>query len=148
MNEQAVVITSFGTSVPEVQISITLVEEALTAVAKDWTCVRVFTSPMIRRILRERGVDIPSLTEALERQQSSHCLILGGAKGIYSLRPAAAESMRQLAPQVVQRSPLRFLRPFLCQMEMRCRFQDRMLVSVNEAITVEQVCPFSGGDLP
>lgn len=67
MNEQAVVITSFGTSVPEVQISITLVEEALTAVAKDWTCVRVFTSPMIRRILRERGVDIPSLTEALER---------------------------------------------------------------------------------
>ena len=37
MNEQAVVITSFGTSVPEAQISITLVEEALTAVAKDWT---------------------------------------------------------------------------------------------------------------
>ncbi|MCI8726763.1 MAG: hypothetical protein HFG66_11705 [Hungatella sp.] len=67
MNEQAVVITSFGTSVPEAQISITLVEEALTAVAKDWICVRVFTSPMIRRILRERGVDIPSLTEALER---------------------------------------------------------------------------------
>ena len=67
MNEQAVVIASFGTSVPEAQVSITLVEEALATVAKDWTCVRAFTSPTIRRILRERGEDIPSLTEALER---------------------------------------------------------------------------------
>lgn len=67
MNKQAVVIASFGTSVPEAQVSITLVEEALATVAKDWTCVRAFTSPTIRRILRERGEDIPSLTEALER---------------------------------------------------------------------------------
>ena len=67
MNEQAVVITSFGTSVPEARISITLVEEALAAAAKNWTCVRAFTSPTIRRILKERGEDIPSRTEALER---------------------------------------------------------------------------------
>lgn len=52
MNEQAVVITSFGTSVPEAQVSITLVEEALATVAKNWTCVRAFASLTIRRILR------------------------------------------------------------------------------------------------
>ena len=67
MNERAVVITSFGTSVPEARISITAVEDVLSAAASGNICVRAFTSPTIRRILKERGEDIPSLTEALER---------------------------------------------------------------------------------
>ena len=67
MNEQAVVIASFGTSVPEARISITLVEDALFAAANGYICVRAFTSPAIRRILRNRGEDIPGLAEALEQ---------------------------------------------------------------------------------
>ena len=67
MNVQAVVITSFGTSVPEARSSITAVEEALAAAAGGCVCVRAFTSPTIRRILKSRGEDVPGLTEALER---------------------------------------------------------------------------------
>ena len=67
MNEQAVVITSFGTSVSEARASITAVEEVLSAAASGNVYVRAFTSPTIRRILKERGEDVPSLTEALER---------------------------------------------------------------------------------
>lgn len=63
---QALVITSFGTSVPEARISITAVEEVLTAVAQGYICARAYTSPTIRRILKSRGENVPSLTEALE----------------------------------------------------------------------------------
>ena len=67
MSRQALVITSFGTSVPEARISITAVEEVLAAAAPEHICVRAFTSPTIRCILKGRGEDVPSLTEALER---------------------------------------------------------------------------------
>ncbi len=65
--KKALVITSFGTSVPEARIGITAVEDVLTAAAPGYACVRAYTSPTIRRILRGRGEDIPSLSEALER---------------------------------------------------------------------------------
>ena len=67
MNEQAVVIVSFGTSVPEARADITAVEEALAAAVPGCVCVRAFTSPTIRRILLSRGEDVPGLTGALER---------------------------------------------------------------------------------
>lgn len=67
MNGQAVIITSFGTSVPEARASITLTEETLTAAAAGWTCIRAFTSPTIRRILKSRGENVPSPAEALEQ---------------------------------------------------------------------------------
>ena len=67
MEEQAVVITSFGTSVPEARESITAVEDALADAAPGCLCIRAFTSPTIRRILRRRGENVPSLTEALEQ---------------------------------------------------------------------------------
>ena len=66
MNRKAVVIASFGTGVPEARGSITAVEAALSAAADGYICVRVFTSPAIRRILKGRGEDVPGLTEALE----------------------------------------------------------------------------------
>ena len=67
MREQAVVITSFGTSVPEARAGITAVEETLAAAAAGCKCVRAFTSPTIRRILKQRGEDVPGPAEALER---------------------------------------------------------------------------------
>lgn len=67
MNKQAVIITSFGTSVPEARAGITAVEETLSAAAPGCVCVRAFTSPTIRRILKSRGEDVPSLAQALER---------------------------------------------------------------------------------
>lgn len=65
--EKAIVITSFGTSVPEARASITAVEEALERAAPGYFCVRAFTSPTIRRILAGRGEAVPGLTEALEQ---------------------------------------------------------------------------------
>lgn len=61
------VLVSFGTSVPEARRAVTAVEDVLRRTAPDWEAVRAFTSPTIRRILAERGEQIPSLTEALER---------------------------------------------------------------------------------
>ena len=65
--KQALVITSFGTSVPEARGSIEMVEKALAETAAGYTAIRAFTSPTIRRILAGRGEMIPSLTEALEQ---------------------------------------------------------------------------------
>lgn len=64
--KHAIVITSFGTSVPEARAGIDAVEKALAEAAPDSIPVRAFTSPTIRRILAGRGENIPSLTEALE----------------------------------------------------------------------------------
>ena len=78
MNEQAVVITSFGTSVPEARADITAVEEALSAAVPGCVCVRAFTSPTSRRVLMSRGEDVPSLTGALERlaaQGAGHVVV-------------------------------------------------------------------------
>ena len=68
--KQALIITSFGTSVPEARISIEAVEKALSEAAAGYTSVRAFTSPTIRRILAERGEKVPSLTGALEQLHS------------------------------------------------------------------------------
>lgn len=65
--EQAIVITSFGTSVPEARVSITAVEEALKSAAPGCVCLRAFTSSIIRRILDGRGEHVPGVTEALEQ---------------------------------------------------------------------------------
>lgn len=67
MKESALIVTSFGTSVPEARRSITAVEEALAAAVPEHAFVRAFTSPTIRHILGGRGEKVPSLTEALER---------------------------------------------------------------------------------
>lgn len=64
--EQALVIVSFGTSVPEARAGITAVEEALASAAPDRAVYRAFTSPTIRRILAGRGERVNSLTETLE----------------------------------------------------------------------------------
>ncbi len=64
--KQALVITSFGTSVPEARSSIEAVEKTLKETAAGYTAVRAFTSHTIRRILAGRGEKIFSLTEALE----------------------------------------------------------------------------------
>ena len=63
--KKALVITSFGTSVPEARAGITAVEEALADAVPGCLWVRAFTSPTIRRILAGRGEAVPSLPEAL-----------------------------------------------------------------------------------
>lgn len=67
MCKRGLVAVSFGTSVPEARSSISAVEEALAAAAPEHVFARAFTSPTIRRILRDRGEEIASLSEALER---------------------------------------------------------------------------------
>ncbi len=70
MPEKALVVVSFGTSVPEARPSISAVEEALTAAAPEYRFLRAFTSPTIRRILKERGETVLNLTEALRQLQA------------------------------------------------------------------------------
>ena len=65
--KQALVIASFGTSVPEARSSIEAVEKTLIEAVDDYTAIRAFTSPTIRRILAKRGEEVPSLPEALEQ---------------------------------------------------------------------------------
>lgn len=64
--KQALVIVSFGTSVPEARKDITEVEQALMAVLPDADCYCAMTSPTIRRILKKRGQTVLSLEESLE----------------------------------------------------------------------------------
>ena len=68
--EQAVVCVSFGTSVPAGRENITAVENALRQSARDRVFVSALTSPTIRRILRERGEAVYSVSEALESLRS------------------------------------------------------------------------------
>ena len=72
--KQALVIASFGTSVPEARSSIEAVEKTLIEAVDDYTAIRAFTSPTIRRILAGRGENVPSLSEALEQ------LLAGGVR--------------------------------------------------------------------
>lgn len=65
MMKKALLVVSFGTSVPEARESITMVEQALCATAPQWDFFRAFTSPTIRKILGKRGEQVLSLEEAL-----------------------------------------------------------------------------------
>lgn len=64
--KKAVVCVSFGTSVPAGRENITAVENVLRQAAQDRLFISAFTSPTIRRILRERGEMARSVAEALE----------------------------------------------------------------------------------
>lgn len=64
--KQALVIVSFGTSVPSAQKDIAGVEEALTCVMPGADHYSALTSPTIRRILQKRGESVFSLEEILE----------------------------------------------------------------------------------
>ena len=64
------------------------------------------------------------------------------------LRPAVAVSMWELAPQLIQRGPFRFLCPLHRQPEVRSCFWNGMLVPISETVAVEQIGPLPGGNLP
>ena len=63
--KKAVVCVSFGTSVPAGRENITAVENVLRRAAQDRMFISAFTSPTIRRILRERGETVYSPAEAM-----------------------------------------------------------------------------------
>ena len=65
--KQALLVVSFGTSVPKARESIAAVEQALAAHAPCFDFYRAFTSPTIRGILAKRGEAVLSLAEALEQ---------------------------------------------------------------------------------
>lgn len=67
--KQALIITSFGTSVPEARGSIEKVEKILAEAAAGYSVIRAFTSPTIRRILAGRGEKVHSLAEAFVQLQ-------------------------------------------------------------------------------
>ena len=67
-SDKAVLVVSFGTSVPEAERScIRPVEDAIRRAFPDWETRRAFTSRIIVRRMRARGEAVDSETEALER---------------------------------------------------------------------------------
>ena len=64
--KKALLVVSFGTSVPRAHREIEAVEQALAAQAPDRTFFRAYTSPTIRRLLAQRGEQIFDLNSALE----------------------------------------------------------------------------------
>ena len=64
--KKALLVVSFGTSVPRARREIEAVEQALAAQAPDRTFFRAYTSPTIRRLLAQRGEQIFDLNSALE----------------------------------------------------------------------------------
>lgn len=120
--KEAVACVSFGTSVPAGRESITAVEDALRQTARDRIFISAFTSPTIRRILRERGEPVYSAAEALEalwRQGVTRVLvqpthILPGREYDRLRREAEAwrdrfESLRTGRPLVADTEDLRTL---------------------------------------
>lgn len=68
MAKKALMVVSFGTSVPQARRAIEQVEEKLRAAFPDYDFYRAFTSGMVaRKIEREEGVSIPSPAELLEQ---------------------------------------------------------------------------------
>lgn len=68
MGKKALMVVSFGTSVPQARRAIEQVEEQLRAAFPDHDFFRAFTSGMVaRKIEREEGVHIPAPAELLER---------------------------------------------------------------------------------
>ncbi len=65
--KQALLIVSFGTTVPKAKLDIEGVERALAEAAPQMDVHRAYTSSIIRRILSGRGEPVPSVEEALEQ---------------------------------------------------------------------------------
>lgn len=71
MNKKAILVVSFGTSVPQARESISAVEEALTAAVPERVFKRAYTSPTIRGLLSQRGEETDSLEQALEKMAAA-----------------------------------------------------------------------------
>ena len=71
--KQALLIASFGSTVPEAEKDIAAVEAALAAAAPGWQAARAFTSGMVRRALAARGRTVDSVPEALARLRRAGC---------------------------------------------------------------------------
>lgn len=69
---QAILVISFGTThLDALRESIEATEAALAAAFPERTCYRAFTSPTVRRRLKERcGMDVDSVPQALERMRT------------------------------------------------------------------------------
>lgn len=75
--KQALLIASFGTTVPRAEQEAAALERALAAAAPGWTAVRAYTSGMVRRVLARQGRPVDSPAEALAKLQA------GGAGEVF-----------------------------------------------------------------
>lgn len=68
MGKKALVVVSFGTSMPQARCAIENIEEQLRAAFPDYDFFRAFTSGMVaRKIEREEGLHIPAPEELMEQ---------------------------------------------------------------------------------
>lgn len=69
--KRALLIASFGTTVPQAARELAALETALAAAAPGWTAARAYTSGMVRRILARQGQPVDSVAEALARLKAA-----------------------------------------------------------------------------
>ena len=69
--KRALLIASFGTTVPQAARELAVLETALAAAAPGWTAARAYTSGMVRRILARQGQTVDSVAEALARLKAA-----------------------------------------------------------------------------
>ena len=69
--KRALLIASFGTTVPQAARELAALEAALAAAAPGWTMARAYTSGMVRRILAGRGQPVDSVAGALSRLKAA-----------------------------------------------------------------------------
>ena len=85
--KQALLIASFGTTVPRAEQEAAALERALAAAAPGWTAVRAYTSGLVRRALARQGRPVDSPAEALAKLHAGRAE--GGARGLKSPLAAA-----------------------------------------------------------
>lgn len=69
--KRALLIASFGTTVPRAARELAALETALAGAAPGWTAARAYTSGMVRRILARQGQTVDSVAEALARLKAA-----------------------------------------------------------------------------
>ena len=74
MGKKALMVVSFGTSMPQARSAIEKIEQRLHKAFPDYDFFRAFTSRMVaRKIEREEGVYIPAPEELMERLAEQGC---------------------------------------------------------------------------
>lgn len=109
---------SFGTSYPDAEEScIAPVERALSRAFPDWTVCRAYTSRIIVRKLRERGVPVESETEALNRLRGEGPVAIASTHIIpgeeYERAAALAEAFKISEPLLANDADLRWMAALL-----------------------------------
>jgi sirohydrochlorin cobaltochelatase len=113
MSDQAILVVSFGTTYDDTRKkTISAVEQQIKGQFPQYTVYSAFTSGMVRKALKQRGIEIPSVEEALEQilQDGIKRLVVHPTHLIFGVEydklKAAVEAQAHRFEQVLFGTPL------------------------------------------